>query len=92
MRWARSVANDFGLHDMHGNVWEWCWDWYAADHYKKSRVDDPRGPSQAAYRVIRGGCWSGDPRIVRSAYRFRDMPVERGGYLGFRVARVRSGG
>ena len=49
--------NAWGLHDMHGNVREWCWDWYGGDFYKSSRVDDPAGPFQAAYRVIRGGNW-----------------------------------
>ena len=85
-------ANGIGLHDMHGNVWEWCWDWYSADYYKEPPVDDPRGPSQATDRVIRGGCWGNDPRLVRSAHRSRVAPDHRGDYLGFRVARVQSGG
>ena len=50
-------ANDFGLHDMHGNVWEWCWDGY--ENYNASSIDDPRGPAEAPIHVFRGGCWSG---------------------------------
>jgi formylglycine-generating enzyme required for sulfatase activity len=82
--------NAFDLHDMHGNVWEWCWDGYDADYYKQLQADDPQGPPQAARRVIRGGSWEHDPRSCWSANRYGDTPVNRGIYLGFRVARVQS--
>jgi len=87
-------ANAFGLHDMHGNVWEWCEDWYADNYYKESPVDDPRGPSepsQTTGRLARGGSWIDRPRIVRSANRGGDRPDFRDHILGFRVVLVPSG-
>jgi formylglycine-generating enzyme required for sulfatase activity len=83
-------ANDFGLHDMYGNVWEWTWDKFRSDYYTNSHDIDPVGPSEASVRVIRGGCWYNDPRFARSASRSRDAPGIRSNNLGFRVARVRS--
>ena len=87
---GRFRANAFGLFDMHGNVWEWCWDGYKTDYYKDSPEDDPSGPPEASGRVIRGGSWGNDPPDARSANRGGNAPGIRDSNLGFRVARVRS--
>ena len=88
---GRFRPNAFGLFDMHGNVWEWCADGYESDYYAKSPLADPLNSSQAALRVMRGGCWRYFPRNCRSAYRVRHAPDFRYDSLGFRVALVRSG-
>jgi formylglycine-generating enzyme required for sulfatase activity len=83
-------ANAWSLFDMHGNLWEWCWDAYDGSYYAKSPVDDPRGPDPAgaADRVNRGGCWLNIPRNCRSANRGWNTPGSRYNNVGFRVARV----
>jgi formylglycine-generating enzyme required for sulfatase activity len=75
--------NAWGLYDMHGNVWEWCQDW--CDDYSSGSVTDPEGPSSGSRRVFRGGCWKGNARDCRSAYRNGYWPVLRYYYIGFRV-------
>ena len=88
---AEKLPNDFGLYDMHGNVWEWCSDGWDADYYKRTPDDDPPGPSEAASRVFRGGGWDSEPSECRSASRYRFAPGNKSYFLGFRVARSQPG-
>ncbi len=83
--------NRFGLHDMLGNVWEWCWDVLGDGYYKLSPTEDPRGPSGFSPRVMRGGSWKCSPRGCRSANQSVSLPGMRSaGSQGFRVARGQS--
>jgi formylglycine-generating enzyme len=80
------AVNAFGLYDMHGNVWEWCEDWFG--EYSKGKTVDPHGPSGGSGRVFRGGSWRNDSRSCRAAGRPWGSPSYRRDELGLRLARV----
>ncbi|MFC1805667.1 formylglycine-generating enzyme family protein [Planctomycetota bacterium] len=83
---GRFAPNAWGLHDMHGNVWEWCADWYAG--YPTGKAIDPTGPTEGKSRSVRGGCWINFPAVCRSANRGKTVPVSWNFHFGFRVVRA----
>jgi formylglycine-generating enzyme required for sulfatase activity len=82
---GKKPPNARGLYDMHGNVWEWCWDWFG--NYPSGAQTNPTGASSGQTRVNRGGSWFSSSQGLRSACRNGDLPSAQFGNLGFRVVR-----
>lgn len=77
--------NAWGLYDMHGNVYEWCSDFYDENYYKNSPINNPTGPQSGSYRVLRGGSWFNHSDYLRSAHRGREHQGVGDSHIGFRV-------
>jgi formylglycine-generating enzyme required for sulfatase activity len=80
------AANGYGLHDMAGNVWKWCNDWYDRDYYDARPYDNPTGPASGTNRILRGGGWSALTNLCRVANRGSNFTPDFGSYYGgFRI-------
>jgi formylglycine-generating enzyme required for sulfatase activity len=72
---GQKLPNAWGLYDMHGNVWQWCHDYFSETYYAESPRENPRGPAQGKMRVLRGGAWDCPAEKCRAAYRFKEYPI-----------------
>jgi formylglycine-generating enzyme required for sulfatase activity len=77
--------NPFGLYDMHGNILEWCHDWYGVNTFKEKDRKDPMGPTSGSYKLLKGGAYLYDPASCRTGYRNYTGPQQRANFFGFRV-------
>ncbi len=82
---GKLLPNDFGLYDMHGNVWEWCWDFYSANSYSNATKYNPLGPANGQYRVLRGGSYLSGSNEIRSSS--RTQPTDKKSQSGIRLVK-----
>lgn len=80
-------TSPYGMYDMAGNVWEWVQDWYGANYYEVSEKQNPRGPDEGQFKVLRGGSWSELPKYLLTYGRFKLSPNTKNSYTGFRCAK-----
>jgi len=85
---GQKEPNAWGLYDLHGNVWEWCQDWYQEKYYALSPATNPRGPRAGSHRVLRGGGWDAPAADCRAANRWMNEPTYRSSSVGFRLVRT----
>jgi len=80
----RFQPNGYGLHDMIGNVWEWCSDWYSDNYYETTPRGNPKGPFTGTHKILRGGTWYSSEEQVRITNRYFALPDIRSFHIGFR--------
>ncbi|MDD3051641.1 MAG: SUMF1/EgtB/PvdO family nonheme iron enzyme [Candidatus Cloacimonetes bacterium] len=84
---GQKLANQSGIYDMSGNVFEWCWDWYDKNYYRHSTLDNPLGAKQGVFKIARGGSWKSSEYFCRTYARYSAFPDFSIDKIGFRMVR-----